>query len=279
VERGRVVATQDGKRKMTWDGGVWAVDAQEKYHNADDVLHVDLDKFQPESVAPAMIAEMRRLYDEKAAVAFVTPWHYGTLVTRAVIEFGWEPFLLASALDPERMGQILDRFGQASLAVIQGWMQIPELELLVVHDDIAGTRGVILSPRWYRRYAFPWYERFFAAIHAAGRKVLYISDGNYAPVLDDILATGPDGLYIESSSMNPRDFMRRAGRDKLYMLKSDNRNIDFGTPDEIRREVQEIAALHAEYPGMMMYRGGGNPPPGNAEAFEAAFQEFLVYTR
>ena len=28
---------------------------------------------------------------------------------------------------------------------------------------------------------------------------------------------------------------------------------------------------------MMMYRGGGNPLPGNAEAFEAAFQEFLVY--
>ena len=279
VERGQVATSKDGKRKVTWDGGVWAVDAQEKYHSADDVLNVALERFAPEEVGPAMLAEMRRIYNEKAAVAFVTPWHYGTLISRAVIEFGWEPFLLASALDPERMGQILDRFGQASLAVIQGWMQISELELLVVHDDIAGTRGVIMSPRWYRRYVFPWYERFFAAIHAAGRKVLYISDGNYAQVLDDILATGADGLYIESSSMNPRAFMQRAGRDKLYMLKSDNRNIDFGTPDEIRREVQEIAALHAEYSGMMMYRGGGNPLPGNAEAFEAAFQEFLVYER
>ncbi len=279
VERGQVATTSDGKRKVTWDGGVWAVDAKEKYHTPGDVLNVDQDRFEIETVGPAMIREMRRIYDEKAATAFVIPWHYGTLVTRAVIEFGWEPFLEASALDPGRMGQILDRFGQASLAVIQGWMQIPELELLVVHDDIAGTRGVIMSPRWYRRYVFPWYERFFAAVHAAGRKVLYISDGNYAPVLDDILATRPDGLYIESSSMNPRDFMRRAGQDKIYLLKSDNRNIDFGTPEEIRREVQEIAALHAEYPGMMTYRGGGNPPPGNAEAFEAAYQEFLVYER
>jgi hypothetical protein len=53
-----------------------------------------------------------------------------TLISRAVIEFGWEPFLVASALDPDRMGQILDCFGQASVAVIQGWMQGPKPRLL-----------------------------------------------------------------------------------------------------------------------------------------------------
>ena len=31
-----------------------------------------------------------------------------------------------------------------------------------------------------------------------------------------------------------------------------------------------------EYPGIMMYRGGGNPLPGNAEAL-SSYQDLLVY--
>ena len=159
----------------------------------------------------------------------------------------------------------------------QGWAETEGTELIVIHDDIAGTRGVFLRPEWYRQYVFPWYRRIFRAIQDRGRKVLYLSDGNYEQVLDDILDTNPDGLYIESTSMEPAAFMHRAGRDKLYMVKSDSRNIDFGTPEDIYAELEKLRGLHAEYPGMMMYRGGGNPRPGNAAAFQRYFDELLVY--
>lgn len=176
-----------------------------------------------------------------------------------------------------KLSEILDRFGEASLAVVTGWTEIEGTELIGIHDDIAGTRGPILSPQWYREYVFPWYRRMFDAIHGKGRKALYVSDGNYMPVLDDILETGVDGLYIESTSMDPEEFMCRAGRDKLYLVKSDSRNIDFGTPDDIYKEVKKLSKLHQEFPGMMIYRGGGNPKPGNVEAFNRYFQKLLVY--
>jgi len=279
AEVGQVVVSPDGKRKYTRDGGVWKVGDKSKYETYQDILAVDPEIFAVEKVGPAMLGEMAALYAHQALSCFPVPWHYGTLVTRAVLEFGWEPFLLASAVDPERLGAILNRFGLASLAVARGWAQTEGTELIVIHDDIAGTRGVFMSPDWYRRYVFPWYERIFSAIQETGRKVLYISDGNYMPVLDDILATHPDGLYIESTSMDPATLMRRSGPDKLYMIKSDSRNIDFGTPDDIRAELSKLRDLHAKYPGMMMYRGGGNPKPGNAEAFARYFDELLVYER
>ena len=275
-EAGQVVVSGDGTRRYTRDGGVWAV-GDEAYREGEDVLGVDPGRFEVETVGPAMLDELARLYDEKARSCFPIPWQYGTLVTRAVLEFGWEPFLMAAATDPARLGEILDRFGAASLAVAQGWAETPGTELIIIHDDIAGTRGVFLRPEWYRRYAFPWYRRIFEAVQARGRKVLYVTDGNYMPVLDDILETNPDGLYIESTSIEPATLMRRAGKDKLYLVKSDSRNIDFGTPKEIRAELESLRALHAEYPGMIMYRGGGDPRPGNAEAFERAFEELLVY--
>lgn len=276
-EMGQVVVSEDGKRKYTRDGGVWAVGDREHYGDYDDVLRADPQRFEVEQVGPAMLGEMAQLYADKAPTCYPLPWHYGTLVTRAVLEFGWEPFLMAAAVDAQRLGAILDRFGAASLAVARGWAQTKGVELIAIHDDIAGTRGVFLRPEWYRTYVFPWYRRIFAAIHEAGCKVLYISDGNYIQVLDDILDTGTDGLYIESTSMDPEAFVQRAGKTKLYMLKSDSRNIDFGTPEDIHAELQKLRALHAEYPGIIMYRGGGNPKPGNAEAFARYYNELLVY--
>ena len=42
-------------------------------------------------------------------------------------------------------------------------------------------------------------------------------------------------------------------------------------------ELLGLRELHERFCGMMMYRGGGNPLPGNAEAFEEAYRELLVY--
>ena len=165
----------------------------------------------------------------------------------------------------------------ASLAVATGWAQTDGVELVTIHDDLAATRGPLVSPDWYRADVFPWYRRIFAAIHERGKKVLFVCDGNYAPLLDDLVAAGADGLYIESSSMDPEPFMRQAGSDKLFLLKTDSRNIDFGTPEDIRRELAKLRDLHQEFPGMMIYRGGGDPLPGNAEAFERYYRQLLVY--
>ena len=276
VPEGKVVVSTDGKKKYTSDGGVWTVGDKEAYKDFNDVLKVNLEKFEIETVGQTMRYEMARLYNEKAKTHFPVPLHYGTLFTRATIEFGWEPFLMALAMDPKTFGKILDRFGQASLAVIQGWAQTDDIELICVHDDIAGTRGILVNPAWYREYVFPWHKRLFAAIHEKGRKVLYISDGNYTEVLDAILETKPDGLYIESTSIDPEQLMRNAGRDKLYLLKSDTRNIDFGTPKDIYNEIKKLRKLHEEFPGIIMYRGG-NRKEENVQAFERYYKEMLVY--
>ena len=108
--------------------------------------------------------------------------------------------------------------------------------------------------------------------------MVYVTDGNYLPVLDDVLANEPDGLYIESTSIDPAELMSRAGRNMIYLLKSNTRNIDHGTPEDVRRELRQLRELHAEYPGMIMYRGGDRVPE-NVQAFERYYQQYLVYER
>jgi hypothetical protein len=105
---------------------------------------------------------------------------------------------------------------------------------------------------------------------------VYVCDGNYLPLLDDILALGPDGLYIESTSMDPAEVMARAGHDKVYLLKSNARNLDHGTPEDVWEEMRRLRRLHREYPGILMYRGGGRKSEC-VRAFEEAYHELLVY--
>ena len=278
IQEGEVRYSADGRTAYTRSGGMWRLGRKEAYRDGEDVLNTDLEPFEPESVGPEMRREMTRLHAEMAGEGFPNPWHYGTLVTRATIEFDWEPFLTAAVMDEERFDEILSCFGQASLAVAQGWARTEGIELITIHDDIAATRGPILSPAWYRQHAFPWYERIFQAIHAQGRKVLFLSDGNYLPILDDILALGPDGLYVESTSMDPELLMQRAGRDIFYLVKSNTRNIDHGEPEDVRKELLKLRELHQEYPGIFMYRGGSRKPECVA-AFDRYYEEYLVYEK
>ena len=245
----------------------------------DDVLNVDVADIEVETVGPIMLDEMQRMYAETAQSRFPIPWHYGTLVTRATIAFDWEPFLMAAALEPIKFGKILDTFGTATLSVMKGWVKIKDTELIVIHDDIASTKGVILSPAWYREYVFPWYKQFFDVVHQGGKKVLYVSDGNYIDVLDDLLETEPDGLYIESTSLDPETLMRAAGKDKLYMLKFNSRIMDLGTPEDVYAELKTIRKLHEEFPGIMISPGGEKRIPENEQAFWKYYDELLVYEK
>ena len=72
------------------------------------------------------------------------------------------------------------------------------------------------------------------------------------------------------------ELMRRAGPEMIYMLKSNSRHIDHGTPEDVRRELLQFRELHEQYPGIITYCGGRRLPE-NVQAFNRYYQEYLVY--
>jgi len=98
VKAGEIGISKDGSKRFTKDGGVWKVSQKELYKNYEDVINMDLDYFLIEAVDESMLEEMRRLYKDVAKTHVPVPWHYGTLLSRCEIEFGWDALLQASAL-------------------------------------------------------------------------------------------------------------------------------------------------------------------------------------
>lgn len=277
LKAGEVMDSDDKSKKYTKDGGIWDMESKNKYHTAMDVISTNPESIAVEDVNQKMLSEMKSLFDNKAKTHVPVPWHYGTLMTRCQIKFGWEALLEASALEPEGLKPIIDRIGQSTLSVLDGWSRLEDVHLIIVHDDIASTQGLIWSPDFLKKYVFTWYQKFFDRIHENGKKVLYITDGNYTKAIDDLISMKPDGLFIESTSIDPAVVMEKGGPELFYLLKTNARTMDFGTESEIKDEVLKIKELHSRYPKIFSYMGGGLVKPENKDIFQDYYEKYLVY--
>ena len=110
-------------------------------------------------------------------------------------------------------------------------------------DDIAFKSGPLFDPVWLRVHYFPRLARAIAAWHGKGIKVLFHSDGNLNPILDDLVEAGIDGLNpIEVlAGMDVADIHRR--HPHLFMAGGIDVSqlLPFGSPravqDAVRRAI------------------------------------------
>ena len=103
-------------------------------------------------------------------------------------------------------------------------------------DDIAFKGGPICSPTWMRAEYFPRVKRLIDAWHKRCVKVLFHSDGNLMPILDDLVAAGIDGLNpIEvGAGMDIAEIHRRHPHLFLCGGIDVSQLLPFGTPEQVR---------------------------------------------
>ena len=112
-------------------------------------------------------------------------------------------------------------------------------ECVFISEDIAFKTGPMINPAWLRKHYFPRLARVIAAFHENGRRLIFHSDGNLNPIMDDLVEAGIDILNpIEiQAGMDLADLHRRyprlffaGGIDVTHLLPR-------GKPDEVRDAV------------------------------------------
>jgi hypothetical protein len=113
---------------------------------------------------------------------------------------------------------------------------------VLIACDIAHKEGPLVSPKFMAEHYFPCVKRIVTAYHEHGMKVFYHSEGNLWPVLEELVATGIDGLNPcePHSHMDVKDIRAKyprlvlwGGVDNSFMLIND-------TPEDVRRRVEEL---------------------------------------
>ncbi|MDR1190441.1 MAG: hypothetical protein LBK60_02085 [Verrucomicrobiales bacterium] len=162
-------------------------------------------------------------------------------------KYGYIAFLSACALYPEAVGKIwrvralVARERAKLLAPL--YAELDLVPLLFCGEDLCNNSGPMVSPELLRRYYFPVVKDILAPLVAAGVRVVHHCDGDIRPVVDDFIATGFSGLQgfqYELGLEIPELRGKKAagGRDLLFFAGlSVTRTLPFGTPDEVRREV------------------------------------------
>jgi hypothetical protein len=179
---------------------------------------------------------------------------YNTMFMWPLLTFGWNLFL-ETCLD-ERFARIMDEFAEINRRVFRTFARLP-VNFVVCHDDIVNSRGPICSPRWMRRYVFPRYEEFWGIVKAAGKKVIFMSDGRMDAYADDVMACGACGIISEPYTDHKT--IARRHKDCFLAGEGDNRVLMRDHPDEIDAMVRQMIDTAQLTGGYMMCIGNHIP--------------------
>jgi len=207
--------------------------------------------------------------DTQAANAeqVVSGGYYKTLVSGAIQAFGWE-MLLTAASDQDRFEDVLDSFFRLSMHHYRAWAET-SIEVFMCHDDMVWSAGPFMHPEFYRRAIFPRYRALWKVLKDAGKVVLYTSDGDFTMFLDELAAAGADGFCFEPM-VDLDVVVSKFGRTHVIMgSKVDCRTMTFGTPEEIRAQVDATLEVAFDCPGFVF--AVGNHIPSNVPVENALF--------
>lgn len=220
------------------DGSVEVVQRWTTWHPVKRIRDVDalLAAFRRTAEAPPPTpAQLAATADER--IAWHTEWQRRLGDTVQIWQLGGvglhgahglagiELFCYALADEPNTVAAYLDAVAARHVALIHAVftrLEPAEKERLApaafVGDDIAYNHGPMFRASWLRAHFFPHLKRICDAYHEHGIYVMFHSDGDLNPLLDDFVAAGIDGLNpIErQAGMDLADLKARYG-DRLTL--------------------------------------------------------------
>jgi hypothetical protein len=203
----------------------------------------------------------------------VTGGYYHTIMSGAISAFGWE-MLLLGASDLKKMEKVFDSFYRRTLFHMQAWAET-DIEVVIQHDDFVWTAGPFLDPAFYRAEIIPRYAELWKPLHAAGKKVLFCSDGNFMVFAEDIVRAGADGLIFEPC--NDFGFMaeRFGASHALVGSCADCRDMAFAPWETVKATLDRTFELASRCRGVMF--AVGNHIPANVP--DDMLDRFIAYLK
>jgi hypothetical protein len=238
---------------------VWAFDATAEY---------GLPDFDAQISAYENIIQNAR---EKFPNQLSTGGYYKSIVSGAIAAFGWE-MLLYGASDQSKMEKVLDGIFRFTLFHMKAWAET-SAEVIIQHDDFVWTGGPFIHPDFYRRVIISRYAELWKPLHAAGKKVLFCSDGNFMELAGDVADAGADGFIFEP--LNDFGFMADSFGQSKTLVGSyvDCRDMTFGKWEQVKADMDRTFETAKKCKGLIF--AVGNHLPANIP--EDMIEQYLAY--
>lgn len=109
---------------------------------------------------------------------------------------GEEKLCFAYFDQPEMIQDILDTAIDTSIKVCERIAKHVDIDILFVHEDMAGKSGPLVGPSLFDQYVTPYYREIWDMVSSTGTEVFsQDSDGNMNAVIDNIMSGGVNQMY------------------------------------------------------------------------------------
>ncbi|MCD6364605.1 MAG: hypothetical protein J7M14_01895, partial [Planctomycetes bacterium] len=153
---------------------------------------------------------------------------------------GDEAVCLAYYDQPQLIKDMLDTFGEMVVKVLDRVSDTVQVDMLFVHEDMAGNNGPLAGPDQVREFIAPYYRRVWEMLSTKGARVFdQDSDGNMNAVIDEFLDAGLNCMHPcePAAGMDIVEMRHKYGR-RLAMYGGIDKHVIRRGKDEIVAELE-----------------------------------------
>lgn len=195
----------------------------------------------PDPMRPELYTEAERLISRHKDEYWIVGVTVTTIFETAWALRGLEQMLVDFNEDPDLANAILEIPYRYHLAAARRLVEMG-VDMIWTGDDVGTQRGMLISPRTWRRFFKPRMAEMFSTLKAINPqlKIAYHSDGNLESVIPDLIEIGLDVLNpIQPACLDPAALKKRYGDRLCFWGTIDEQHtLPFGTPESVRREVE-----------------------------------------
>ena len=189
---------------------------------------------------------------------------------------GMAEFMLDIALGekPDKIHQLLEFCRQVSLRYAMAQIE-QGAHCTSIGDSPSGPD--LLSPRYYRKYAYPYVSRLASDLKKSGILLAYHICGNATPIIADMVSSGAAILEIDQKSN--LSTCRQAARGKATLLGpiDPSEVMANGTPEQVREKCQEAIEIMGAGGGFILGPGCALPATTSHENIDALIETARRY--
>ena len=182
------------------------------------------------------VEEAKRLRGAGAVVTAAIPGGFDT--PRELM--GEEMACIAYYEEPELMEDIMATITDTAFRVLDRISDKLTIDMLKVHEDMAGKSGPLIGPNLVRQYVTPYYRKIWDMLSSKGTRLFdQDSDGNMNPVIDAFLESGLNVMHpMEPAAGMDIVAVRQKYGTRLALKGGIDKHVLRGTKEDIRRELE-----------------------------------------
>jgi uroporphyrinogen decarboxylase len=156
-----------------------------------------------------------------------------------------------------------------------------KIDIVLTGDDFGAQNGLLISPDMWRRFIEPGFSGYLKLIKKHGAVSMHHTCGSVHRLIPDFVESGLDvlqSLQPEAAGMDLENLMELAGDGLCFQGGiSIQRTMPFGTPADVRREVERAAAVARRKGGYIFCTSHNlqvDTPVDNIVALMEAYHEY-----